>query len=58
MRMRLAIGIVGLCALSQGCGPITLATRTLLIEPVHYCTTADNIAERHRNYKLAEAAWA
>jgi hypothetical protein len=58
MRTRLAVGIVGLCALSQGCGPITLATRTLIIEPVHYCTTLDNIKERHRDYKLAEAAWA
>jgi hypothetical protein len=58
MRMRLAIAIVGLCVLSQGCGPITLATRTLITEPVHYCTNLDNVRERHRNYKLAEAAWA
>ena len=58
MRTRFAIGILGLCALAQGCGPITLATRTLVTEPVHYCTTKDNISEWHRNYKLAETAWA
>lgn len=57
MRTTLALGILGLCTLSLGCGPITLATRTLVLEPIHYCTTADNVMEWRRNYQLAEAAW-
>ena len=57
MRMKLALGILGLCALSQGCGPLASATRILVIEPIHYGTTADNLLERRRDHKLAEAAW-
>jgi hypothetical protein len=57
MRTKLALGILALSTFSSGCGPITLATRTLMVEPIHYCTTADNILEWRRDYKLAEAAW-
>ena len=57
MKMKLTLGILGLCILSQGCGPIPLATRTLVIEPIHYCFTTDNILEMHRNSKLAEESW-
>jgi hypothetical protein len=57
MRMTLPRSILGLCLLSQGCGPITLATRTLVIEPIHYCATATNILETRRNYQLADETW-
>ncbi len=56
MKMNLTLGILGACLVGPGCGPITYATRTLVIEPVHYCLTADNILETRRNYKLAEYA--
>jgi hypothetical protein len=57
MKMKLTLVILGVCLLGQGCGPITLATRTLVIEPIHYCFITDNIVEMHRNYKLAEESW-
>jgi hypothetical protein len=46
------------CALVQGCGPIINGTRTLVIEPIHYCRRADELIECHRNHDLAEQAWA
>jgi hypothetical protein len=57
MTKQFAVVIVGVCLAVQGCGPITYATRTLVIEPVHYCLTADNLLETHRNYQLAESSW-
>jgi hypothetical protein len=57
MRMRFALGILGLCFMSFGCGPFALATRTLIIEPIQYCKTADDIVERRRNYQLADEKW-
>jgi len=57
MKMKLTLSILGVCLLGQGCGPIALATRSLVIEPIHYCLTTHNILEMHRNYKLAEESW-
>jgi hypothetical protein len=57
MRMRFVLGILSLCFMSFGCGPFSLATHTLIIEPIQYCQTADNILERRRDYKLAEEIW-
>jgi hypothetical protein len=57
MRMRIALGILGPCLTGIGCGPFALATRTLIIEPIQYCKTVDDISERRRDYKLAEEAW-
>jgi hypothetical protein len=57
MRMRFALGILGTCFMNVGCGPFAYATRVLVVEPIHYCRTADDILERHRNYKLAEDTW-
>jgi hypothetical protein len=57
MRMRFALGILGPCLMSIGCGPLVWATHILVIEPLQYCKTTDNILERRRNYRLAEEAW-
>ena len=57
MRTRFALGILGLCFMSIGCGPFALATHVLVIEPIQYCKTADDISERRRNYKLADEKW-
>src|SRR5438093_585696 len=57
MRMRIALGILGPCLTGIGCGPFALATRTLIIEPIQYCKTVDDISERRRDYQLAEEAW-
>jgi hypothetical protein len=57
MKTTSIFAVLGVCAVCQGCGPISYATRTLVVEPVHYCLTADNIVETHRNYRLAEEAW-
>jgi hypothetical protein len=58
MRKTLALAIVGLCLLSGGCsGPITLAARTVVIEPIHDWARADNVIEHHRDYRLAEGTW-
>jgi hypothetical protein len=57
MRMRFALGIFGPCFLSIGCGPLALATHIVVIEPIQYCKTADDILERRRDYTLAEESW-
>jgi len=57
MRMRFAFGILGPCFMSFGCGPFALATHVLVIEPIQYCKTADDILERRRDYTLAEETW-
>ena len=43
--------------MSFGCGPFALATHVLVIEPIQYCKTADDILERRRDYTLAEETW-
>jgi hypothetical protein len=55
--MKSALGILGLCLLGQGCGPLASATRNLVIDPIHYCQTVDDILEHHRDYKLAADSW-
>src|SRR5438270_357635 len=57
MKMKRILAILGLCMLGQGCGPITLGARTLVIEPIHYCYTGTNLAELHRDYHLADESW-
>jgi len=57
MRKRVAFGILGPCFISFGCYPVALATRTVIIEPIQYCKTADDIQERRRDYALAEETW-
>jgi hypothetical protein len=58
MRKTLAPAIVGLGLLCCGCGgPITLAARTVVIEPIHDWARADNCIEHHRDYRLAEDVW-
>jgi hypothetical protein len=57
MRLKLTLAILGVCAVGQGCGPLATATRVIVIEPIHYCMTGDNIVETHRNYRLAEETW-
>jgi hypothetical protein len=55
--MRFTLGILGPCFLSIGCGPLALATHILVVEPIQYCKTADDVLERRRNYKFAEEKW-
>jgi hypothetical protein len=43
--------------MSIGCGPLAQAMHILVIEPIQYCKTADDILERRRDYRLAEEAW-
>jgi hypothetical protein len=57
MMIQRTLAILGVCLVSQGCGPVTLATRTLVLEPIHYCLTGDSVLEIRRNYQLAEEAW-
>ncbi len=57
MRKRVAFGILGPCFISFGCYPVALATRTVIIEPIQYCKTADDIQERRRDYALADETW-
>lgn len=57
MRTRLALGMIITCFMDIGCGPLGVATRILVVEPIHYCRTADDILERKRNYELAEETW-
>src|SRR5438874_1625105 len=57
MKWKRTLGILGICVAGHGCGPITLATRTLVLEPVHYCMSANALSETRRNYKLAEQIW-
>jgi hypothetical protein len=57
MGMRLALGILGLCLTSIGCGPLAHAIQIVVVEPIQYCQTADDFLENRRNYKLAEEAW-
>jgi hypothetical protein len=55
--MRFAFGILGPCFISFGCYPVALATRTVVIEPIQYCKTTNDIQERRRDYALAEETW-
>jgi hypothetical protein len=55
--MSLVLAIWGVCICGQGCGPITLAARTVVIEPIHDWVHADDVLEQHRDYKLADQAW-
>jgi hypothetical protein len=57
MRKKWALLSLGLCLLSSGCGPITLAARTLVLEPIHDWAVADAVLEHHRDYHLAEESW-
>src|SRR5262245_41521457 len=58
MRTKLAQWIIALCILSTpGCGPFANATRTLVIEPIQHCATADSILEQRHDRKLADVAW-
>jgi hypothetical protein len=57
MRLKLFPCIVGLCGLVSGCGPALNATRTLVIEPLQYCDSADKVIEWTRDEKLAKEAW-
>jgi hypothetical protein len=51
--------LVGLCLLGTGCGgPLTDVARTLVLEPLHFCESANDAAECVRNRKLAETALA
>jgi hypothetical protein len=43
--------------MSIGCGPLAHAIQIVVVEPIHYCQTADDFLENRRNYKLAEEAW-
>ena len=54
---KIAPVILALWVSGQGCGPLSYATRTLIIEPVHYCITPTAVYEIHRDYGLAETAW-
>jgi hypothetical protein len=49
--------ILGVSALVAGCSPIANGVRTMIIEPLQYCTTGDEILSRMRTRRLAEAAW-
>lgn len=57
MRVLLVPSFAGLCALGLGCGPQVNIARTLLIEPIHYCDSADKVVEWTRDCKLAKEAW-
>jgi hypothetical protein len=57
MRRFPAFWLPGLCLLGTGCGPFLNATRTLVIEPLHYCERGENLEELLRDRKLAENAW-
>jgi hypothetical protein len=49
--------ILGICALVAGCSPIASGVRTMILEPLEYCTNGDAICSRVRYRRLAEAAW-
>ncbi len=52
-----ALGIPLVFLMGQGCGPIGYATRTLVVEPWHFCQSLDSLQEMHRNYQLAKEQW-
>jgi hypothetical protein len=58
MRILCALLLGGLVVASQGCSPLWHATRTTIVEPVHYPQRIDDLKELARNKKLAEKAWA
>ncbi|HLJ96155.1 MAG TPA: hypothetical protein VKU02_23465 [Gemmataceae bacterium] len=56
MKMQV-LGISLVFLMGQGCGPIGYATRTLVVEPWHFCQSLDSLQEMHRNYQLAKEQW-
>src|SRR5947209_6042790 len=57
MRRKLVPWILGVCTLSAGCGPIFQFTRTMIIEPTHYCLTEDKVGDWCGDHRLAKLAW-
>lgn len=57
MRNGLVLAILSLCVAGPGCGPMAEATRTLVIQPTHYCLTLNALEECNRNKRVAEAVW-
>jgi hypothetical protein len=58
MRTRLALYLVGLCLVCQGCSPLAHAARGVIIQPIRYPRRLDDLVDCMRNKKLANAAWA
>lgn len=57
MRRQLFSWLLGVCTLTLGCSPIANFTRTIILEPIHFCETGDKVIEWTRDRKLANAAW-
>ena len=54
MKMRLSLGIIGLCKLGSGCNLVDLSAHNVAYE-TRLCT--DTLREGIRNRRLANAAW-
>lgn len=58
MMLRKLLCILGPCLLLAGChGPIGLAWRTVVVEPLLYCPSKDMKAMHCHHYQLATDAW-
>src|SRR5262245_57468205 len=57
MRGHVAPVILALCTVSAGCGPLVEASRTLIIQPYHYCRPWNACDECQRNKRVAETIW-
>ena len=49
--------ILTLLAFCLGCNLFDNGVRTLVVEPIQYCTQGDKLRTHHHHEKLAQAAW-
>ncbi len=54
---KVGLWISALCALCQGCYPVSNLAQTLVIEPAEYCVSLNDVKDKRHCRELADKSW-